>query len=204
MDLNYNSYDQDTTLLGNGDILSELYEEITDAEVEELGIDIENERFEITTEEQANFFLRQLSEIRGQQDKINMTCNKEIERFTSKVNEFRAKRISSLQSTENYFVSLLENYARVQLADSKKKSMKTPFGTLGFKKGQAKFNYDEESLMKFIKSHELSQFIKIKEEINKKDLKAAILIDDNGAPLINGELVEGITITPGEEKFTVK
>ena len=188
----------------NRELLDSLYEEITEAEVEELGINIESDAFAITNDGQANFFLRRLDEIRNEKDKINNTCNTEIEKFTQKVNDFRAKELKTLENTENFFITLLENYARIQLQDSKKKSLKLPFGTLSFKKSPAKYIYDDEQVMNFIKSNELSQFIRVKEEINKRDLKSALTINEEGIIKLNGMQIEGVTITPGEEIFNIK
>lgn len=197
--------DKDFDVFGeNSDILESLFDEITEEEVKELGIEIENERFAITSDEQANFFLRRLQEVRSEKDKINTTCNNEIERFTTKVNNFRAKEILSLENTENYFNGLLEAYAKKQLEGSKKKSLKLPFGTMSFKKGQRKMVYDDEAVMNFIKSNSLNEFIRIKEEINKADLKKAVTVNEDGIVTYNGQVVEGVTTLPGEESFTVK
>lgn len=201
MDLN-NQYE----MFGeNSDILESLFNEITEEEVKELGIEIENERFAITNDEQANFFLRRLQEVRSEKDKINTTCNNEIERFVSKVNNFRAKEILSLENTENYFSTLLESYAKKQLEGSKKKSLKLPFGTMSFKKGQRKVVYDDETLTNFIKSNNLNEFIRVKEEINKSELKKALEFnEENGTASLNGQVVEGITTSPAEESFSIK
>lgn len=189
----------------NSNILESLFDEITEEEVKELGIEIENERFAITSDEQANFFLRRLQEVRSEKDKINTTCNNEIERFTNKVNNFRAKEILSLENTENYFCTLLEAYAKKQLEGSKKKSLKLPFGTMSFKKGQRKVIYDDEELTKFIKQNNLNQFIRTKEEINKADLKKALEFNEqDGTASLNGQVIIGITTTPGEESFSIK
>jgi phage host-nuclease inhibitor protein Gam len=188
----------------NRELLDSLFEEITEAEVEELGIDIESSSFAITNDSQANFFLRRLDEIRNEKDKINNTCNTEIEKFCQRVNDFRARELKTLENTEDFFTTLLESYARHQLMDSNKKSLKLPFGTLSFKKSQPKYVYDDEIVMNFIKDNNLSEFIRTKEEINKKDLKSALNISEDGIITLNGKAMEGITITPGEEKFNVK
>lgn len=188
----------------NSDILEALFDEITEEEVKELGIEIDNEKFAITSDEQANFFLRRLEEVRSEQDKINLTCNNEIERFTKKVNTFRTKELISLENTEKYFISLLETYAKKQLEGSKKKSIKLPFGTMSFKKGQRKMVYEDDVLMNFIKSNSLNDFIRIKEEINKSELKKAIKLEEDGSVTLHGTIVEGATSLPAEETFSIK
>ena len=188
----------------NSDILDSLFEAITEEEVRDLGIEIEKENFAITSDEQANFFLRRLEEVRSEKDKINNTCNQEIERFTARVNNFRAKETLSLENTERFFCTLLENYARQQREGSKKKSIKLQFGTMSFKKKKKKMVYDDEVLMNFIKSHNLNDFIRIKEEINKKDLKSQLKITEDGIVTLDDQVVDGITTMPGETTFSVK
>ena len=64
--------------------------------------------------------------------------------------------------------------------------------------------YDDEVLMNFIKSHNLNDFIRIKEEINKKDLKSQLKITEDGIVTLDDQVVEGITTMPGETTFSVK
>lgn len=188
----------------NNDLFKSLLDDITEEEVEELGIEIEDNKFSILNDEQANFFLRRLEEIRSEKDKINNMCNNEIEKFTNKVNNFRTKELYSLENTEKYFTSLLETYAKKQLENSNRKSIKLPFGTMSFKKGQRKIIYDDDVLKAYIKDNNLNQFIKIKEEINKADLKKAIKYEDNNSLSFNGNIVEGISYLPAEETFSIK
>lgn len=188
----------------NSDIMDSLFESITEEEVKDLGIEIENEKFAIVSDEQANFFLRRLEEVRSEKDKINNTCNQEIERFTARVNNFRAKEMLSLENTERYFCTLLESYARKQLEGTKKKSIKLPFGTMSFKKSPTKMVYDDEVLMNYIKTNNLVDFIRIKEEINKKDLKSHLTTSEDGVVMLDDQVVEGITTMPGETTFSVK
>ena len=199
-----NNYDEQDTLLGNGDILNALYDELDEQEVEELGIEIQDERFQITSEGQAFFFIRKLEETRRQRDKIVTTCQNEIDRHTRRVQAFCEKETRTLTNMENYFLTLLENYARAELSESKSKSLKTPYGVLSFKKSPDKYDYDEDALLATMKEKGYTQFVKTKESLNKKDLKAAIEVGEDGLPKLNGEYISGVTITPGEEKFSVK
>ena len=64
--------------------------------------------------------------------------------------------------------------------------------------------YEDDILKNFIKTNHLEQFVRVKEEINKAELKKAVNIDDNGIVTLNGQVVEGITTLPGEESFSIK
>lgn len=196
---------EENLFLEESNIVKELYEEITDSEVEELGIDLQDEKFAITSEEQANFFLRRVAEIRSERDKINATCDREIERFSEKVNAYRNREVNTLNNTENYFSQLLESYARSVLAGGKKKSKKLAFGTLGFKKVSPSFIYNDEVILNFIKKNNLEEkYIRVKEELNKKDFKAAVIRGEDGSIKIGDLNVEGLEITEESEKFTIK
>lgn len=189
----------------NSDLLNELTEAITEQEVKELGIDLSlGEKLKITSEEQAIFFLRRINELRDERDKVNMTCNNLIESYNSKVNDFRSKQLRSIDSTEAFFSNLLEDFARASLVNSKKKSLKLPFGTLSFKKSQPKYVYEDKQLLEYLKDKNLNEFIRIKEEVDKSNLKKNIVIDESGKPLLDNIEVEGLTILPSEETFTIK
>lgn len=194
------SYDNDNSVL-----LSDLMETITETEVEDLGIDISNEKFRITNDEQAMFFIRKINELRDEKDKINNTCDRIIEKHNTTVNDFRAKELRGIEGTENYFSLLLEDYAKRELDGSKKKSLKFPFGTLSFKKTQPKYVYDDQTVFNYIKENHLDSCIRVKEEINKSELKKMIRYDEEtNQGFIDDQPVDGLSILPPEEKFSIK
>lgn len=185
-------------------LLDELYDDINTQEVEELGINIEEEGFRIIDVNQANFFLRQLAKLQEEKKAINDMCDKEIEAFVLKVNSFRNSKLQTLENTENYFNTLLEKFAAAELADSNKKSLKLPFGTLQYRTTPAGYKYNnEEAIFNYIKSNNLNEFIRTKQDIDKTKLKKALLTKD-GKVYLNGEELEDIVPTEQETKFSIK
>lgn len=184
-------------------LIDEMYDTIVDEEIKELGINIADENYKVLDINQANFFLRRINDLNREIAQINEMCDNEINNFERKVNEFRNTKISSLENTVNYFSTLLEKFAQSELADSKKKSLKLPFGTLQFKKSADKYEYEDEKLLQFINENQLTGLTRTKIELNKADIKKALVIEDNRI-LLDGKEIDSVKITPGETKFSVK
>ena len=183
------------------DLLNELKASISEQEEKELCLDQEiPEDFKILDEKTANFFMKKLVEINQEMDEINQMCDAEIESVTQKVNTFRKSKIDTLTSTAQYFNNLLENYAKIQLEGSKKKSVKLPYGSLSFKKNPDNIEYNEQDLLA---NSDFDKFIEIKRKIKKSELKKAGEIKD-GKFYIDSKLIEDIQVVPGETKFNVK
>lgn len=179
----------------NKDLEKELFEE----EFNELGFDEENLR--ILDKEQAEFILKQISKLEEEEAEINEVCDKEINKVTEKVNNFRDKRLKVILSRKAYYSDALEKYAIGQLDGTDKKSIKLPYGTLQFRTTN-KFEYDEDKLMTFLKKNEHKEFIEIKESIKKADLKKKIQVNEDKVTLDDKE-IEGITVSK-EKKFSIK
>lgn len=186
----------------------DLYNEITEEEVKELRIDLDNEQFKIVSKDQANFFLRQITELTKQKEEINENCDTMIESYMGKVNKFREKETTSIDRSISYFTTLLEAYAEEFLSEEKgkKKSIKLPFGTLQFKKTQASFNYGEEkNVLNFLKTApNMEKYVAttVKESIDKKKLKADATIVD-GQLYIGETKIPEIEVNPPKEKFSI-
>ena len=131
-------------------LMDELKESIMEDEAKELGLVNVDENYKILDANSANFFLKRLEELKAEEDEINEMCDGEIERFTQKVNTFRDNRLTTVKNTQNYFKKYLKQYAEEQLANSKKKSIKLPFGTLQFRKATSQYTYDDDKLLSFL------------------------------------------------------
>lgn len=186
------------------DFLNELYEVIADEEAEELGIDINNEHYKILDDSQANFFLRRLAELKEENNKINEMCDAEINSFIEKVNKFRENKLKANDGTIEYFTALLERYAINELANTNKKSLKLPFGTLQFRTSPEKFNYvDSDIVLKLLENNNFNELIRTKKEIDKTNLKKAVSIRD-GKAFIEDIEIEGLEIEPSQTSFSIK
>lgn len=187
----------------NFSLLDELRECVIEDEARALGLENLDENTQILSVDQANFFLRRLEELKAEEEDINAICDNEIQRFTERVNKFREQKLHSVINTQLYFKKLLEKYAEAELAESNKKSIKLPFGTLQFRKTPTQYAYEDEKLLKYLKDHKLTNLVSMKESPNKAELKKVAELRD-GKLFVNGIEVDGVTATEGGTNFDVK
>lgn len=189
------------------ELLKDLDNEVTDKEVEELEINLEDNAFEITNENQADFFLRKIKELQEENDAINSACDLKIKLYNEKVNEFREKNVKQNKNTIEYFTNLLQSYANNVIKENpKKKSIKLPFGTLQYKKQAANFSYtDEQSVVKFLENLNLNQYINVttKESLKKTELKKNLVVYEDGI-FLDGHRIPNTEYIPEEQKFSIK
>lgn len=67
------------------------------------------------------------------------------------------------------------------------------------------WEYDEETIVNFLKKNEMVDYIKVKESIDKTNFKKAVNVTSEGA-VINedGVLVEGVKVVPQGESVVFK
>lgn len=185
------------------DFMSELRSFMDDIEVKGLDISTE-ETFKITSREQANYFVRKAMELKNQEEEVIMTAKQEAERLLGIIKDWEEKELSTIHSGMEYFNGLLREYAERELDGSKKRSIKLPFGTLQFRTQQPKFNYDDDALKIYLQTL-ASDLVeeKIDYKVNKTELKKRAMILD-GKLMLDGKVVEGVTIELLDDKFEVK
>ena len=184
-------------------LIDELKNSIIDDEARELGLNDLDDNYKILDADGANFFLKRLDELKAEENEINEMCNNEIEKFAQRVNTFRDNRLRTITNTQNYFKSLLQQYAEEQLANSEKKSIKLPFGTLQFRSSGVKYNYDDEVLLGSLRDHGFNNLLSTKTVPNKAELKKIATIRD-GKVFINDVELEGVSVDDATTSFDVK
>lgn len=161
----------------------------------------------IDSMQKANYFLKLVSKIQEDIDSINMLCDGEIEKTIERVNAYRNSQIKPLANQKEYYANLLKNFAEKELEDSKKRSVKLPYGTLSIKKQQPKWDYgDEAELLQWLKTNELQCVIneKISHSIDKKSLKDQVIVAPDNTVMLNGKVLPGIQVIEQADKFTIK
>lgn len=77
-------------------------------------------------------------------------------------------------------------------------------GTISRRKSPAKYEYGD-NLLKELKDKGYSQYIRIKEEVDKMTLKSEVIVDENGHCFTEaGEELEGVKVTKGGYTWAVK
>lgn len=171
-------------------------------ELEELAlVDTEKrERFKITDLSSLNWVLRKLDVINLQKQEINKLVDDEI----GKLEHFRNNKLSEFGEHEMFFHSLIEEYAAEQREKDPEFRVVTPYGTVSYRKQQPDWNYADEKLLEYLERNELNDYIRIKKEPNKVEIKKKFKLHNGQVVDENGQVVEGITVSERPAKLVVK
>ncbi|MBB6215627.1 phage host-nuclease inhibitor protein Gam [Anaerosolibacter carboniphilus] len=167
-------------------------------EVQQSGV--QENRFIINDIEGVNWAFRKIKAYHNQKAEIEALAKAEIERIqTWLVNE--AKQIDESIA---FFEGKLTEYAVVQREADPKFKCSTPYGKIGFRKQQPKWEYDEEKAIHSLKEAGLKELIRVKEEPKKDEIKKLFRVVDGKAVDPDGQIIDGITITDREDKLEIK
>lgn len=188
--------------------ISELKRIILMAEAEELNInDIESEDgILIRNNTEADFYIKLINRLRQEAQEINEFVDAELERQVRLYEGYRAERLSPIENQIKFYEEALRTYTMNELADSNKRSIKLPNGTLAIRKQQPSYNYDEEEVMRYLKENELEQYITVKttESLNKKEIKKDFVVNNNNQLVFNNKVIPGTSVEFKDDKFEVK
>lgn len=121
-----------------------------------------------------------------------------------RIEQWEQRENSSHKQSIEFFEQKISEYHRTLLADDPKAKIKTPYGQASLRKVSASFEYGND-LVSELKEVGLNEFIRVKEEINKVDLKKNITVtDDLKVVTKDGEVLKGITVVPESKKTVIK
>lgn len=155
--------------------------------------------FKVTDLESANWCLRK---IKAYKDKI-AEADKLAESEISRITDWKEKEEKSAQDSIQFFEGLLGSYLMEQRQVDKKFRISTPYGKVSTKKLPDKWVYDEALTLQWAEQN-AQYLVRVKEEINKIELKKNVKVSDGKAIDENGEIVPGINIIPQGEKIVVE
>ena len=188
--------------------MDELEQFMLKAEVEELKVKLAEDVEEdgtllVKNNSDADFYLRQINKLKGQKEEINKFVDQELERQMRLYQQYREDRMRPLDNQIAFYEEALRTFAMNEYAETNKKTIKLPNGTLSIRKQPPKYIYSDEQVLSFLKENNLNDYIRVKEEVNKKDLKKAAKITNNNQMMIDGKEVPGVVVVPQDDKFEV-
>lgn len=124
-----------------------------------------------------------------------LSCMARYEEYLADVTEDYERSVEHLEF-------LLTDYAKREAEKNPKFKLKTAEGSVVCRHSK-KWNYDDEKVIAYLKNNDLSEFVRIKEEVNKSELKKAMQVTDGLVSVpATGEIIDGITVTE-EENYSV-
>ena len=158
----------------------------------------DNNRFQITDMETADWALTKIAEAENEIEK-----NKEYaDMQRHKIDEWEKEVNSEYENTIDFMKSHLQLYLQTQ----DKKSIKLINGSIGFRKRQDKWHIpNSEELVKALESTELDDLINVTKKPKLAEMKKHLSVVGNQVVYERtGEKITGITIEPQEPIFNVK
>ena len=162
--------------------------------------EIEDNRFTVTTASEADWTLMKLGEIERLEAQNKELANNNINR----IRDWLDKQNAKTNDSKNYFKQLLTDYIFEEKTKNPKFKLVTPNGKLSTRKLQPKWEYNDDDLIKSLKDNDETDFIKLKESVNKASLKKVAKVKDGKVYSPNGVALEGVTVIPASETAVIK
>ena len=156
------------------------------------------------TREEAEYFTKKYIEAANEIKEAEEVAKQYMEQQQEKVNNWLEKIKKNNQFLLDIYGGALEMYTKAQLEETGKKSIKLIQGTLSFRKSRDKYEYDEDVLRKSLTDNHIDTFFEeVEPKIKKAELKKVATVKNNKL-YINDILIDGVTVTPQEDVFSVK
>ncbi len=160
----------------------------------------EKEKFEVNSLSSADWALRKIKELEANIKQNNDFAGAEKIRLEQWLESENHKYRESIE----YFNGLLSHYLQELRKDNPKAKISTPHGTVSTRKNPKQWTYSDDVLAE-LEEKEMFEFIRIKKEVDKKELKKVLSVTDDGIVVnSDGEVIKGVTVVDGGEVMTVK
>ena len=160
----------------------------------------EKEKFEVNSLSSADWALRKIKELEAD-IKQNMDF---AESEKIRLEQWLESENRKYQESIEYFNGLLSRYLQELRKDNPKAKISTPHGTVSTRKNPKQWTYSDDVLAE-LEEKEMFEFIRIKKEVDKKELKKVLSATDDGIVVnSDGEVIKGVTVVDGGEVMTVK
>ena len=158
--------------------------------------------FIIKDDKDLSYTLRKIKELQTEHERIKQLAAYEIQR----IEEWQAGELDGIRDSINEFNNLVKLFAEEQrLNNPKFKKLSTPYGTVKFKKQQPEWKYNEDEILKTLRENDMRGFIRIKEEVNKEEIKKTVSVNDGEVyDPQTGIKIEGIQVIEREDKLIVE
>lgn len=166
--------------------------------------DIENQRFRIKDDNQADWALRKIARARQDMKEAEETAAIEIE----KINRWLDGQRDESLRTERFFTALLQEYYEPRfMTNPDKKTYKLPSGKVQRRTQQPQFDRDNEALLAWLKQRGMTDYIEVKETPKWGELKQQVQVVGEHVVIkdgpLKGEIIDGVEVVHRPPIFRV-
>lgn len=186
----------------NEGLAFELSEFLDKEEEKELGIDQNN--YEITSLEAANYYIKKIKDLREDIDIIENTASSELKKQEERITKWATKRTSSINYMIDQYQSMLLDF---WLKHGDSKTIKLSNGSLCMRKMRDKTEFDDKAVENFLVEQNLIDSFSVP-TYNKASVKENLICENDNYYLnVDGKKYDMsgmITLIHQEPKFEVK
>lgn len=163
----------------------------------------ENTGFVIDNDEKAEWALKKIREAAAEHDRLMALAAAEQERIARRVEEIR-KAYEDGTSWLKYQLSLYFDTVPHKATKTQEKYALLS-GTLVRKKGGIEYRRDDTALLNWLNESRLDQYIKTKQDVDWKELKARTSVTADGIVIYEdtGEVIDGVTAAQKPDTFDI-
>lgn len=129
------------------------------------------------------------------------------QREKDKIDAWLKKETTPDHDSINFFENHLIQYYKQLRAENPKAKLTTPNGKVTSRKSQPKWEFKDDAVIEYLKNS-APDHLETKYSYNKTALKKELeIVNETKSSKVfdkNGELIEGITVTPQEPSYSVK
>ena len=170
---------------------------------EMLDIPEEKEGWQITDDLTADWALDKIRDARAEYNRFEMVAKAKIRQ----IEDALTKKRMAMESETGFFEGKLRDYLeRVKAKETKtQKTYSLPSGKLKLKYQAPEYKRDEEILLSYLESNNMSDYVKLKKSADWAELKKLTKqIDNKVVNTETGEIIPGIELVEREPKFEVE
>lgn len=171
-------------------------------EIDEVESSDEEEKqgWSVDSLESVNWALRKIAALNKQINENEQLAKEEKNR----IEQWEKRENTSHKQSIEFFEQKISEYHRELLADDPKAKIKTPYGQVSSRKVAAKIEYGDNTIQE-LKELGLDEYVRVKEEVNKADLKKVLNItNDLKVVTADGEVLSSAIVTPESHKTVIK
>lgn len=170
--------------------------------------------FGIKDDVTANYYVARVKKNKDIKAMYEAKAKRILDDYELKVKLWLEKHVNSIDKDSERCLSLLEDYYKNVNGDDQSKKIRLPDGNIGFYKTQASISVDREDISFVLetlrslqkdKGLDVDKYIKIKEDLNLKELKKDGEIDDTSSAFkLEGIVLDSVKTKPSSLKFNIR
>ncbi len=177
-----------------------------DAQVEAILIDpaaaTDSGLFEVRNKDRANRAVWKVGRIQAELAEAEALYKSERERLDAYITDERLRAEKAIE----FLTALTAGYHAIVLEDDpKRKTIKLPAGDLVARQQPARWNIDDDQFIEWARANNHDELLNTKVTVDRPTVKSDLHVAPDGRAVDGyGEVVAGVTVTPGDVRFSVK